>query len=137
MNFALAERAEQSARNVESMTNEMRSIAQSTKIETVSMRIITFVTLVYLPGTFVSVCQPSPEFEPCHPLTAVLQTLMSTPVVTFEPADFSNASRQINLAALSLFVEISVPLLLFTVAVWWVFKRRIDNKESFADCEAR
>lgn len=55
MNFLLAQNAQESAEHVESMTNEMRSIAQSTQNETVSMRIITFVTLVYLPGTFVSV----------------------------------------------------------------------------------
>lgn len=33
----------------------MREIAQATKLETISMRIITFVALVYLPGTFISV----------------------------------------------------------------------------------
>lgn len=55
MNFVLASEAQTSAKHVERMTKQMHGIARSTKVETVSMRIITFVTLVYLPGTFVSV----------------------------------------------------------------------------------
>jgi hypothetical protein len=51
----LAEKAQESAENMESMTREMHTIAQKTKIETVSMRIITLVTLFFLPGTFISV----------------------------------------------------------------------------------
>ena len=37
------------------MTEEMKEIASQTKIETVSMRVITLVTLFFLPGTFISV----------------------------------------------------------------------------------
>ena len=37
------------------MTKEMNEIASQTKIETVSMRVITLVTLFFLPGTFISV----------------------------------------------------------------------------------
>lgn len=55
MNFIVANKAHVSAKRMEEMTEEMHTVAQSTKLETVSMRIITFVTLVYLPGTFVSV----------------------------------------------------------------------------------
>ena len=38
------------------MTREMKHIARRTKTETVSMKIITVVTLFFLPGTFISVC---------------------------------------------------------------------------------
>ena len=51
----LAERAQQSALKVEGMTEKMHEIASKTKQETVSMRIITLVTLFFLPGTFISV----------------------------------------------------------------------------------
>lgn len=37
------------------MTNEMSGIARKTKTETVSMKIITLVTLFFLPGTFIAV----------------------------------------------------------------------------------
>ena len=51
----LAMKAQQSAENMECMTRDMHIIAQKTKQETVSMRIITLVTLFFLPGTFISV----------------------------------------------------------------------------------
>ena len=37
------------------MTTDMNDIARKTKIETVSMKVITLVTLFFLPGTFISV----------------------------------------------------------------------------------
>ena len=37
------------------MTTDMSEIARKTKTETVSMKIITLVTLFFLPGTFISV----------------------------------------------------------------------------------
>lgn len=46
--------AEKAQKNYES-GKEMYEIAQKTQQETVSMRIITLVTLFFLPGTFISV----------------------------------------------------------------------------------
>jgi len=40
---------------MEQMTSRMEEIALKTEEETVSMRIVTYVTLFFLPGTFVSV----------------------------------------------------------------------------------
>jgi hypothetical protein len=40
---------------MEYMTEDMNKLALQTKEETVSMKIITLVTLFYLPGTFISV----------------------------------------------------------------------------------
>lgn len=54
-NRVLAEKARRSADNMEDMTRGMHDIAQKTQQETVSMRIITLVTLFFLPGTFISV----------------------------------------------------------------------------------
>lgn len=42
-------------RSMEQLTREMHELAKKTKQETVSMRIITLVTLFFLPGTFISV----------------------------------------------------------------------------------
>lgn len=54
--------AQQSTKNMEAMskrmelvTEDMHEIAQKTQRETVSMRIITLVTLFFLPGTFIAV----------------------------------------------------------------------------------
>jgi Mg2+ and Co2+ transporter CorA len=52
---AFAQRAQQSADHMETMTTEMHEIAKKTKQETVSMRVITTVTLFFLPATFIAV----------------------------------------------------------------------------------
>ena len=57
-NKLLAEQAQVSARHMEDLTQDMHEIAVKTKQETVSMRIITLVTLFFLPGTFISVSGP-------------------------------------------------------------------------------
>ena len=41
--------------DMSNMTRDMNKIARKTKLETVSMRIVTLVTLLFLPGTFISV----------------------------------------------------------------------------------
>jgi Mg2+ and Co2+ transporter CorA len=45
---------------MESMTKEMHEIAKKTKQETVSMRVITSVTLFFLPATFIAVSPTIP-----------------------------------------------------------------------------
>jgi hypothetical protein len=55
MNKLATEKQQISATNMAKMTHEMREIALKTENETVSMRIVTWVTLFFLPGTFVSV----------------------------------------------------------------------------------
>ena len=51
-----ANRMEDMTKRMKSLTVEMHGIAQKTQKETVSMRIITLVTLFFLPGTFIAVC---------------------------------------------------------------------------------
>ena len=51
----MAHEAQKSTDSMEIMTKDMQKLAHRTKLETVSMRIITLVTLFFLPGTFISV----------------------------------------------------------------------------------
>lgn len=44
-----------STKSMFTMTEDMNDIARKTKVETVSMKVITLVTLFFLPGTFISV----------------------------------------------------------------------------------
>jgi Mg2+ and Co2+ transporter CorA len=48
-------KANKNAEKMEKLTTEMHSIAEITRAETVSMGIITWLTLLFLPGTFISV----------------------------------------------------------------------------------
>ena len=55
INEANTEKQRSSAIKMEKMTLHMRETALKTEDETVFMRIVTLVTLFFLPGTFVSV----------------------------------------------------------------------------------
>lgn len=55
-NRLLATEAQRSSENMEALTYGTLKLTEKTKQETVSMRIITLVTLAFLPGTFISVC---------------------------------------------------------------------------------
>ncbi|KAK5713543.1 hypothetical protein LTR15_011243 [Elasticomyces elasticus] len=89
----LAEKASISAENME-------LLAQKTKLEAVSMRIITLVTLFFLPGTFIS-------------------TLMSTPIVSFAPGSSSTSDSNISTGALGFYVAVSLPLVILTFLSWY------------------
>lgn len=94
------------------MAEAMHTIARETKMEAANMRIITLVTLFFLPGTFVSV-SVALYLVVALGLTPT-ETLMSTPIVHY-PDD----SRIVNLDALKLFLAISLPLLAITVIAWY------------------
>jgi hypothetical protein len=51
----LSKREQQSAESIHILTKEMHWTARKTLDDTVSMKIITIVTLFFLPGTFISV----------------------------------------------------------------------------------
>ncbi|KAL8793423.1 MAG: hypothetical protein Q9195_004009 [Heterodermia aff. obscurata] len=91
--------------NMQRMTAEMHEIALKTKQETISMRIITFVTLCFLPGTFISVGW----------------TLMSTDIVHFPNTDAGPFESLFSRGALELYLLISLPLVVITLAGWYVF----------------
>ncbi|KAK4894201.1 hypothetical protein LTR27_007569 [Elasticomyces elasticus] len=99
-NRRLAEKASISAENME-------SLAHKTKLEAVSMRIITLVTLFFLPGTFISLT------------SEILKTLMSTPIVTFEPGSPSTSDRNVSAGALGFYVAVSLPLMVLTFLSWY------------------
>jgi hypothetical protein len=71
-----AQKAQESANRMEELTLDMHHIAKKTERETVSMGIITLVTLLFLPGTFMSVSQ-----RISHPYQSLLLQLpvMLTP----------------------------------------------------------
>lgn len=58
------------------MTEDMKDIARKTKIETVSMKVITLVTLFFLPGTFISVGRQLLSVSPCLYHTSVTYPLL-------------------------------------------------------------
>jgi hypothetical protein len=115
-----AEKAQTSAENMEEMTRNMEKLTEKTTKETVSMKIITLVTMFFLPGTFISVRFSSSFLQW---ILTVAQTLMSTDIVTFPNGakDATISSGNTSLGALKLFFSLCVPLMAVTFGAWWGF----------------
>jgi hypothetical protein len=106
-----AEKAQRSANSMELVTHSMHDIAQKTKQETVSMRIITLVTLFFLPGTFIG-------------------TFMSTDIIHFN----ANNTQDFQVQGLKVYLGICLPLMFITFlgwygVYWWVNKRQKGQPE--------
>ncbi|TVY83100.1 hypothetical protein LSUE1_G005916 [Lachnellula suecica] len=109
-NKSFASRAQLSTENMESMTQDMHELAQKTKQETVSMRIITLVTLFFLPGTFIS-------------------TIMSTDIIQFQVSETGKSQEIFQLGALQIYLAITVPMMVITFASWYGVYFWVDRKE--------
>jgi hypothetical protein len=119
----------QSTINMETATYSMHTIADKTEKKTASMHIITFVTLVFLPGTFVAVS--------CLLLLLLLMSgvseelLMSSPGQTFFGSglfQWPDGQQGVPGVALpvwkpeffKLFLMISCPMMGLTIIIWLV-----------------
>lgn len=78
------------------MTIEMHDIAQKTKQETVSMRVITSVTLFFLPATFIA-------------------TFMSTDILKFD-----QGTENFQLKGLKIYLALALPMTAVTFLAWYV-----------------
>lgn len=94
-NRMFATEARCSAQRMEEMTKEMKSLTKKTTLETVLVRIITVVTVFFLPATFVS-------------------TFMSTDIVNYKPADGNITSGSTSLGAVKFFVCLTFSLMFAT-----------------------
>ncbi|KAH8707101.1 hypothetical protein GQ44DRAFT_831069 [Phaeosphaeriaceae sp. PMI808] len=94
-----AKKAEVSASQMAALTLDMHEIAQKTKRETVSMRVITSVTLFFLPATF-------------------LATFMSTDILKFD-----GEKKNFQLNGLKLYLAVALPLTALTFLAWYVIYR--------------
>jgi hypothetical protein len=125
-------KAQRSADKMEAVTKKMHEIAQKTKQETVSMRIITLVTLFFLPGMFIGV---SVVRKPAEPRLPCAQTFMSTDIIQFE----KDNKQYFQSKGLKLYLEICIPLMVVTFLAWYAVYKSVNRdapKESRdeADC---
>jgi len=128
---------------MEAMTAGMHLLAVKTKQETVSMRIITLVTLFFLPGTFISVSYltllyklvskvsfPGPIF--LHRLTVDGQTIMSTDIIKFQ-----DSQKIFSLGALQLYLAITLPMMALTFVAWWIVYWYVNRRQDSQDFGGR
>ena len=117
---------------MEIISREMHEIAQKTKQETVSMRIITFVTLCFLPGTFISVsCSHLPLDVTYNEWS---QTLMSTDVVGSQTTSNGTMKNFVQPKVLAAYFAISLPLTLVTLLIWYGAYRWESRREQQRRC---
>jgi hypothetical protein len=118
-------RMENSSKRMEIVTKNMHKIAKVTERDTSSMHIITFFTLVFLPGTFLGVRILLLVLSR-YPIAALIrdQTFFSTPIIESN-VDGSDSGTPWNLdeRLLLLFMEICFPLMAFTIGVWFMYLR--------------
>lgn len=106
---------------MEAVTDSMHEIATQTARDSASMHVITFFTLVFLPGTFLGVRLLMTSYlkSSNFPLTSD-QTFFSTPIVN-TPDATDTQSWSINNDLLSLFFEICIPMMGVTVLAWYLY----------------
>ncbi|KAL8837662.1 MAG: hypothetical protein Q9176_005579 [Flavoplaca citrina] len=100
---------------MERVTQEMSLIARETKTETVSMKIITLVTLFFLPGTFVA-------------------TLMSTDIIRWD-----TGTKDYQPGALRVYLAICLPFMATTFIFWgayqWLERRKERQRKEKAEAQ--
>jgi hypothetical protein len=108
----------------------MHQLAEKTKREAVSMRIITLVTLFFLPGTFISVglCKS----QRCGSTDLSRQTLMSSGVVSFQRTDSGVIEKIVSGGAIQVFLFCTLPLMVITFAAWGVIYQWSKRQEKKA-----
>lgn len=102
-------------------------MTEKMKQEAVFMRIITLVTLFFLPGTFVSVSYQG-RLEPAV-ADNPLQTVMSTDIVHWQTPDPGELEKVVSFGAIKIFLSITVPFMVLTFAAAIGFHRWSKQRE--------
>ncbi|KAF1810985.1 hypothetical protein P152DRAFT_483320 [Eremomyces bilateralis CBS 781.70] len=108
MNMQLVSKQQETAGQMHRITEDMQRVAEETRTETVHMRIITIVTLFFLPGTFIS-------------------TLMSTDIIRFPTSESGVERRSYSSPALCLYLELALPVTAVTLFGAWQYSRRLNK----------
>lgn len=123
-------------------TVQMHDIAARTEQETVAMGIITFFTLVLLPCTFVAVSYGLLLLvsAACTSLSLMpWQTFFSSGILQFDTADAENGRMGnwgVHKSALWLFLGLSLPLMVVTLATWAIYRFAAGRRERLKSTEA-
>lgn len=112
------------SKRMEEMTEDMHELTIKTKKDTSSMHVITFVTLVFLPGTFVAVRYTLPKLWNYFSLrlTTDNQTFLGAGFYQWpEPSDGDAPAvfPEFRTKYFFLFLKISLGLTFATVLLWW------------------
>lgn len=117
-----ARRAECYAQNMENIATVTYDISQKTEKDTITMTIISWVTIIFLPATFISV---SSKISIAGLISQLQQTLMSTDIVKFTTDEVNTKPHMLfSSGALKLFFAVALPLTAFTLLTLMVWRLR-------------
>jgi hypothetical protein len=111
----------QSAEASRHIAEESRKIATLTRQDSIDMRIIAAVTLIFLPGTFTAVSVAN--FSRIPGLSLHFQTLFSSSFFNFQPHVHSHVSTWIWL-----YWTVTILLTVIVLSTWWFFARAQNKK---------
>ncbi|KFY38315.1 hypothetical protein V494_04414 [Pseudogymnoascus sp. VKM F-4513 (FW-928)] len=122
----------QATEKMEELTMSMHQVGDLSRKEAIAMRIVTVVTLIYLPATFVSVMLPHSFLR--------APTLFSTDIVKYQDQgnggtkdSLGNAYVSFSSMALARWIEVTIPLTILTLALgYYAFKRADKKRKRFA-----
>lgn len=97
---------------MEHVSIDMRSIAIKSRHEAVIVRIITVITLIFLPGTFVSVSPYRCRLNHIVTLTDLKKTFFSTDVIKYEGSSSAYSST-----AMYRWLQVTMVLTAITMAI--------------------
>ena len=101
----------------------MRKLTEKSTHDAAAVKVLTMITLIYLPATVVSVSKLGyNELRITRQLLTLLQNFFSTQFVGQEQG-VGGSNKVIVSSNAWLFAAVSVPLTLVTLAVWWLWVR--------------
>ena len=109
------------------ISDNMLNLTKETVDDSTSVRIVTFVTLIYLPASFVAVSTGIMYLN--TKLTCTMQSLFGMNFFTFETAQESGF--QVS-AQFWIFLILSLPLTLLTVGAWFIIMRKKNKKRALS-----
>lgn len=109
-----------STKQMEVMTRDMGRIAEKTERETASMHIITLVTLVFLPGTFVAVRTQTGRALLLTPILTAMQTLFGSGLYQWDDDRPEMAFPMWKQEYFNLFAKICFPMMFGVILIWFL-----------------
>jgi hypothetical protein len=122
----ISERMEDSAVRMEKVADSMLKIARATARDSASMSVITFVTLVLLPGTFLGVRMMTSSMKSSTDSLTSNQTFFSTPIID-TPGD-GTQSWAMNWTVFILFIKICAPVTVIVMLIWTLYMAFVRRK---------
>lgn len=126
-----------STQRMEKLTSDMGRIARKTERETASMPIITLVTLVFLPGTFVAVGWPSGRALLLTPILTAMQTLFGSGLYQWDDDHPEMAFPMWKQEYFNLFAKICFPMMFGVILIWFLCYALARRKGKTRDEEAQ